>query len=472
MKRLSTVSALLACGTLLLSVTGCSHSDTNSGANIVLSVDTSKTLGPIDLTKYALGQGGLSDKPMIDTHVTQIAQLHPQTIRLFVKDFFDLYPAHGQYHWDTLDKAIEARLNAGAEPIMSLAFKPKVLYPELDDTIVDPTSYTEWEQLISQLVKHCNRDKKYNIRYWEVGNEVDIGEPGGCPYKFTPRNYLAYYKHTVDAILRADPQVKVGGPALAGYKSPIADSLIQFAGEGNAPLDFLSWHIYNNDPKTIARTIDYMKQKLNRYPRLTNTETILDEWNMSLGNPVMDPYFQPAFILETTYGFNEHGLSRSAYYHIQDYLVDQQMMSAFMSKKGAEGMAYWWNVMPQYDGLYDNQGRVRPSFYAFKLLSLIHGDQLAVSGTGSDVKAFAAHNGRSTNLIFWNFPANKPGQTYKTTIQFPSADGGSIRLVRLNPEGHVNELEQIEHEHLSETKTHPLEVSLHPYEVFWVELTR
>src|SRR3981081_3907453 len=88
-----------------------------------LTIDASKPGQEIDLTRYALGQGGLSDKPMFDSHVEQIAQLHPQTIRIFVQEFFDLNPATGQYRWDTLDKVIETILATKAKPILCLCFK-------------------------------------------------------------------------------------------------------------------------------------------------------------------------------------------------------------------------------------------------------------------------------------------------------------------------------------------------------------
>src|SRR2546430_8748667 len=68
-------------------------------------VDASRAGDEIDLTRYSLGQGGLSDKPMINAHVDQLAQLQPQTIRLFVQEYFDLLPERGRYHWETLDKA-------------------------------------------------------------------------------------------------------------------------------------------------------------------------------------------------------------------------------------------------------------------------------------------------------------------------------------------------------------------------------
>jgi hypothetical protein len=438
---------------------------------VTLVIDTPRPLGPIDFTRYALGQGGLSEQPMFGSRVDQIRQLHPQTIRLFVQEYFDLYPAHQQYHWADLDRAIETILATGAKPIMNLCFKPHVLYPHIDQEIVDPTDYAEWEELIYRLVKHCNQDRNYGIQYWEVANEGDIGESGGCPYKFTPQKYVSYYLHTVRAIRRADAQAKVGGPALAYYKSPLGDALIDAAGQGHAPLDFLSWHLYNSDPREFWKSIDYMKAKLAHYSNLRQVETILDEWNMSLEDPVLNPYFQPAFILETALGFHRHGLSRSSYYHIRDYFVDAATFSKFMSTPGVAFMAHWWNEMPQYDGLYDNQDRVRPAYYAFKLLSLMQGQELPVTGFGPGLNAVAARGGPWVNMIMWNFPLEGAGEPHEVTVQFPSKKKGSFRLVGLNPESSINPLVQIRNGSVSELKRQPLRVTLRPYEVFWVELT-
>src|ERR1700745_2718033 len=99
------------------------------------------------------------------------------------------------------------------KPIMCLCMKPKVLFPKIDHELVHPTSYEEWKELIFRLVQHCNQDRKFGIEYWEIGNEGDMGESGGCPYKFKPDDYLVYYSHTAKAILNADPRAKVGGPA-------------------------------------------------------------------------------------------------------------------------------------------------------------------------------------------------------------------------------------------------------------------
>lgn len=455
---------------ILMTTPACAQSSSASSGPATLTVNTSRVIGSIDLTRYALGQGGLSDQPMFDSEVNQVRALHPQTIRLFVQEYFNLYPAHGKYHWTSLDKSIETILATGAKPLMCLCFKPKVLFPKIDDKIVRPNSYPEWEQLIEHLVRHCNVEKNYGIEYWEVGNEVDIGESGGSPYKFTPDEYTEFYKHTTDAILRADPEAKVGGPALANYQSPIGTALIKYCGEGKAPLSFFSWHIYNSHPDVYISSIRTFKNELAKYPHLAHVETIIDEWNMSLSNPDLNPYFQPAFALQTTDDFLKEGLSRSAYYHIRGYYVDPKLFTPFMSPHGTMFMTHWWNTMPQYDGLFDQEGRVRPAYYAFKLLKLMRGEQLEVTGTEPGLGALAATNGSWINLIFWSFPVKGESGDTRVTVDFSPVPKGQVRLVRLNATTPLNNLEQISNEPVNPQASHLLTVNLHPYHMYWVEV--
>jgi hypothetical protein len=438
---------------------------------IELIVDVSKAETEIDLTRYALGQGGLSERPMFDQHVAQIAQLRPQTIRVFIQEFFDLYPEPGRYHWKTLDAFIENILATGAKPILSLCFKPKVLFPKIDQWVVHPTDYAEWEELIFQMVKHCNQEKKFGIEYWEVSNEPDIGEDGGCPFRFNQEDYVVFYKHTAAAVRRADPKAKAGGPALAWYGSNISDALIELCGTTDTPLDFFSWHVYNSDPNYFRKTIREIKAKLAKYPKLNNCETLIDEWNMSLDTPNLDPAFQPAFILETTLAFHDEGVSRSAYYHIRDYYVDPAQFSNFMSKPGTAFMAHWWNVMPQYDGIWDQHGNVRLAYFAFKLLSQIHGKKITVQGTTSEVHALAAQNPQALNVVLWNFSQDQKGKTEETVLRFPKNKRGRFREIHLVPTNSVNQLEVRRYGEVSQLEKEPIKIKLDPYEIRWIMIT-
>ena len=383
-----------------------------------MRVDLAEKLGPLQIDRMALGQGGLSEQPMWDDRLNEVRMLHPRMIRLFIQEYFDLMPAPGKYHWDTLDASVDLIRKTGATPLMNIDFKPKVLYPVIDEKIVDPTSYQQWEQLIYEMVRHY-KERGSGIQYWEVANEPDIGENGGCPYLFTPENYTRYYQHTVAAIRRADRTAKVGGPALANSRSPILPALLAFAEKSNVPLDFVSWHIYNSDPKRVRATIDYVHELLKKYPSL-HPETILNEWNMALRDPPQDPQFQPCYIVETVYQMKEGGLDYSSYYHIRDYQIDFDTFARFMSPRGVALMARWWNRSTQWDGLFDYSGKIRPSYYAFKLLSRLTGDRLKLESASETVHGLATYDAKLLifTVLVWNF-SKEPARVQMTLDHVP-----------------------------------------------------
>jgi hypothetical protein len=370
-----------------------------------VEIALSEKLGPLQIDRMALGQGGLSNEPMWDNRLAEIRALHPAVIRLFIQEYFDLLPAAGEFHFDTLDRSVETILKTGATPLMCICFKPKVLFPEINHDLVEPNDYAAWEQLIFQLVRHY-QERQAGIRYWEVANEPDIGEDGGCPYRFKPDSYVRYYQHTAAAILRADPQARLGGPALANVRSPIFPALLDAASTNSAgtPLHFVSWHIYSSDPKAVRGTIVYAQELLKKRPAL-KVETFLDEWNMDLTNPPLDPRFQPCYVAEVIGQMVEGGLDFSCYYHIRDWYVDHDRFARFMSPQGTAFMARWWNRMPQFDGLFDYQNRIRPAYFTFKLLSRLRGERLKLTSNHPDVHGLASRDDqlRMENLLLWNF---------------------------------------------------------------------
>lgn len=374
-----------------------------------VQVDLAEKGAPLNIDRMALGQGGLSHEPMWDGRVAEIRALRPAVIRLFVQEYFDLLPERGRYHFATLDRSVDTILATGAKPLMALCFKPRVLFPEVNQDIVEPGDYAAWEELIFNLVRHY-RERESGIRYWEVGNEPDIGEDGGCPYRFQPDSYVRYYQHTAAAVLRADPEARVGGPALASVRSPILPALLAAASADGktTPLHFISWHIYSSDPKAVRGTIDYAKDLLRKHPTL-KPETFLDEWNMDLTNPPLDPRFQPCYVAEVVWQMKEAELDYSCYYHIRDWYVDFDRFAGFMSPQGTAFMARWWNRMPQFDGLFDYQNNVRPAYFTFKLLSRLRGERLRVTSDHPAVHGFATHDDRMRmrNLLLWNF-SNAP----------------------------------------------------------------
>src|SRR5437870_7697049 len=142
--------------------------------NVSIRINLNDTAGPLEMDRIALGQGGLSEEPMWAERVAEIRALKPRLIRLFIQEYFDLLPARGRYHFDTLDRSVDLILQAGAKPLMCLAFKPRLLFPQIDQDVVEPNDYAEWETLVAQLVQHY-KGRGAGIRYWEISNEPDIG---------------------------------------------------------------------------------------------------------------------------------------------------------------------------------------------------------------------------------------------------------------------------------------------------------
>ncbi|MCS7238131.1 MAG: hypothetical protein NZ899_07670 [Thermoguttaceae bacterium] len=415
-----------------------------AGQKAEVMIDLADRLGPLEIGRIALGQGGLSEQPMFESRIPELRALRPKMIRLFIQEYFNLLPEPGKYDFAKLDRVVDVIRATGATPLMCICFKPPVLFPEINQDIVERNDYAAWEELIRQLVSHY-RKRGDGIRYWEVMNEPDIGEWGGCPYRFQPDSYCRFYQHTAKAILEADPEAKVGGPALANVRSPILPALLRLAQAGEAPLHFVSWHVYSSDPGAIRRTIDYVRELLGQFPGL-QVELVLDEWNMDLFNPPLDARFQPCFIVEVAWQMKEARLDWSCYFHIRDWHVEQETFRRFMSPEGAAFMARWWNRMPQFDGLFDYQNRVRPAYFAFKLLSRLQGERLRLESNHPAVHGFATHDPemRMYNLLVWNFsdatvPAiirlkNLPAKLRARHITLDAAAPCDDENVRLRPE--------------------------------------
>jgi len=362
-------------------------------------LDLGEKQGPLHIDHFGVGHGGYWAEPTwLDRACSEVRALKSKHIRLFVQEYYDLLPSPGRYHWTTLDQSVDMILKAGSKPLMCLTFKPQVLFPRLDQNIVYPNDWNAWETLVYELVLHY-KDRGAGIEYWEVGNEGDIGAGGGCPYKFTPESYSTYYQHTVQAIRRADPNARVGGPALARHTSPILPALLSHCDQKRTPLDFVSWHNYNSDPETFTESITYIKNALSKYPSL-HPETVLDEWNASIGNPPLDPRFQPCFIAEVVYRMVEEHLGYSNYYQIRDCYVDPETMSF---------LPWWnpasWNRTSLMLGLFDFQNVIRPAYFCFRLLSRLTGERVPLHSDDTFVHGLASYDDtlKVFSVLLWNF---------------------------------------------------------------------
>src|SRR5437016_3794902 len=101
----------------ILMLVGAPRVDAQTRA-VSVKVAFGERLGPMEIDRMALGQGGLSDEPMWDGRVAEIRALRPRLIRLFIQEYFRLLPERGLFHFESLDRSVDTILKAGAKPLM------------------------------------------------------------------------------------------------------------------------------------------------------------------------------------------------------------------------------------------------------------------------------------------------------------------------------------------------------------------
>jgi xylan 1,4-beta-xylosidase len=219
--------------------------------------------------------------------------------------------------WSDFDKRLDFMAQIGAEPIICVSYMPQVL-----DAVPNgerqsaPRDYGVWEELCFRAARHAIQ-RGTRVPFWEVWNEVNAGwlkpgreDTGGEPFKSlynqalgkaetdheVVRRFEAYcklYRATARGVRRADPDAKIGGPALASgpfensehgscqHGRGFARGLILYCARENLPLDFVSWHEYFQEASMIAEEARAFRGYLADQPRLAKSvrSFMITEWN-------------------------------------------------------------------------------------------------------------------------------------------------------------------------------------------------
>jgi xylan 1,4-beta-xylosidase len=128
----------------LLSTLVVATAQTQTVRNATVTVDFGRSLGPMEIDKMALGQGGLSSDPIWAERVKEIGALNPRIIRFWAQEYFHPMSAPGSYSFAAVDRAIDPILKVGATPLVSLNFKPQSLFPVIDEKNLTPTDWNQW----------------------------------------------------------------------------------------------------------------------------------------------------------------------------------------------------------------------------------------------------------------------------------------------------------------------------------------
>jgi xylan 1,4-beta-xylosidase len=169
------------------------------------------------------------------------------------------------YSWAILDRIFDTFHAAGLRALVQVGFMPEALsiHPEpyrhsfpigpiFTGWAYPPKDYAKWAELVYQFTRHLRErygDSEVRTWLWEVWNEPDIDY-----WKGTPEEYFKLYDFTVEAILRALPEARVGGPDSTGPASTKAAEFLRaflehcahqknyVSGKTGSRLDFISYH--------------------------------------------------------------------------------------------------------------------------------------------------------------------------------------------------------------------------------------
>lgn len=354
------------------------------------------------------------------------------------------------YSWVILDHIFDAFDAAGVKPLVEIGFMPEALstHPEpyrhdfprgkvssiYTGWAYPPNNYQKWSELVFQLVHHLRErygDAEVRTWLWEVWNEPDIGYWQGAP-----EEYFKLYDISVEAVLRAFPEARIGGPDTTGPgNSKAADFLRAFlehcahqrnyaTGKTGSHLDFISFHpkgspTWQSDhvQMGISRQLAAIEQGFKivaSFPEWKQTPIVLGESDpegcaacSAKENPQNSYRNGPLYGAYTVEALNNI-LALAQQEHI--------------NLLGVVNWAFEFEDQPYFAGFRElaTNGVDKPVLNAFRMLGLLGNERVKVTSSGSlttedivrtgvraqpDINAIATRKGkdREIEILIWNY---------------------------------------------------------------------
>jgi xylan 1,4-beta-xylosidase len=355
--------------------------------------------------------------------------------------------ASGQpvYDWTILDRIFDAYMEARVKPLVEIGFMPEALsvkpqpyrhtFPQ--GTIwtgwaYPPKDYRKWAGLVYEWVRHCvERYGKAEVQswYWEVWNEPDIGYWQG-----TPEEYNQLYDYAVDAVQRAQPTARVGGPHSTGPGYPKAAEFLRnflehcargtnhATGKTGSPLDFVAFHAKgspqvvdgrvrmgsNRQVQSIAKGFEIVAS----FPEFRHLPVIIGESDpegcaaCSARTHPQNAYRNGTLYPSYTAAVYARTLDLAEKYNV--------------SLQGAVTWAFEFEDQPYFDGFRSlaTNGVDKPVLNIFRMFGLMKGERIPAASSQStglddilkagvsgppDIGTMATRNGRTVSVLVWNY---------------------------------------------------------------------
>lgn len=354
------------------------------------------------------------------------------------------------YDWTIIDKIFDTYIERGMKPIAQIGFMPKALSTKPEPyrhnwgpdqkyaTIFTgwaypPTDYKKFATLVYEWVRHSVArygKKEVESWYWELWNEPDIEY-----WKGTTEEYIKLYDYTADAVKRALPTARIGGPETTGPGSEKAALFLKtflnhivsgknyVTGKRGAPLDFITFHA-KGQPQLVNGTV-----RMNMGKQLRDIDKgfeIVASYEDLKKLPIIIGESDPEGCAACSEDFNPQNAYRNgtmyASYTAASFARKWDLAAARgINLKGAVTWAFEFEDQPWFRGFRDlaTNGVDKPVLNVFRMFGLMSGDRVAVRtdsaydyikirdssvrGEHPDVSAFATSGNRTAAVMVWNY---------------------------------------------------------------------
>lgn len=395
------------------------------GQEANIQINTNITLGPMLYPWRNLAQGGESKDWRIAPISAQVRALQPDYIRLdHIYDFYDIVRKEGgviRMDFTKFDVILKDIKDVGATPYISLSYIPPSMSVNGDIT-APPSSWSDWQFVVQKTIEHVSGTLGIPNVYYEVWNEPDLF--GG--YKtYGDKNYLTMYRASAQGAknARVNQKFKIGGPAITALYKNWVDGVVKTSIDENLPLDFFSWHRYNEDVDVFRQDIGQVRQWLSIYPGKQNMELNITEWGHNSNN---DPGYDGQYGAIHTIAVGTELIGN----------IDKAFVFEIQDGKDPAGKTRWGRW-----GIIDAAGQAKPRYTALRFLDRLTGNRIQLLGRGTWVKGASSKDGNDVLTVLANFdPAGKHIETVPVT--WKGLNPGNFELSQ-QPFGGQTRIQQI-----------------------------
>jgi xylan 1,4-beta-xylosidase len=351
------------------------------------------------------------------------------------------------YNWTIVDQIFDTYVERKMKPLAQIGFMPEALsqrpqpyqhrwkpgtpYQEImTGWATPPKDYDKWAELIYQWVTHCvARYGRQEVEswYWEVWNEPD------GHYLIAPDTKLEYFKmydYAADAVKRALPTARMGGPHTAGA-GRFMDDFLQHAlhgtnfatGKTGSPLDFVAFHA-KGSPR-VAGGVVQMGMGIH-FKRLDQGFALVEKYPELKGVPVIigesDPEGCAACGMQTNPENAYRNGTLYASYTAASIAREYELAARRgVNLVGAVNWSFEFEDQPWFAGFRDlaTNGVNKPVLNVFRMFGMMRGERVAVGGdqaydaaaimaggvrgARTDINALASKDRHSIAVMVWNY---------------------------------------------------------------------